>query len=148
MVSAWPVPDYNGDMKRNFHEPLEESRLAPPSDRSTGLVFAAAGLVAALVMRERLPVAITCAGASALLVLISLWRPHLLHWFGFSKCLYRFVNPVTMLIMYSVAIVPFGLVMQVFRDPLRKKPSPEAKTYWLARPASSTVDDESMTHQF
>jgi hypothetical protein len=140
-------------MKQNFHENLEEARLEPPSDRSTGLVFAAAFFVAALVMHGQRPVVIACAVAAGLFVLVSLWRPRLLHrlnlvWFDFSNVLFRLVNPVTMLIMYGVAIVPFGLVMQLFRDPLRKKPMPEATTYWLALRASSSVDEESMTNQF
>ncbi len=148
-----PVLDYSRGMRQNFHEFLEEAAITPPSDRSTGLVFAAVFLVASLIMRGRLPLAVACGGASVLFALVSLWRPHLLHrlnlvWFGFSKGLFRLVNPVTMLIMYSVAIVPFGLVMQLFRDPLRKKALPEAKSYWQVRRASSSVDGESMTNQF
>jgi hypothetical protein len=57
------------------------------------------------------------------------------------------VNPIVMGLLYVVAIVPFGLVMQLLRDPLVRKRRPVAATYWV----DLTATDEpksSMKNQF
>jgi predicted Co/Zn/Cd cation transporter (cation efflux family) len=85
----------------------------------------------------------------ALLVgLLAPWvlRPLNLIWFRFSMLLYRIVNPMVMLLVYAVAIVPTGLIMQALRDPLRAKCPPGSKTYWIKNPTDSCSG--SMKNQF
>ncbi|MFI9560304.1 hypothetical protein [Nonomuraea endophytica] len=37
--------------------------------------------------------------------------------------------------VYLLCVVPFGLVVRLFRDPLRRRPDPAAASYW-------TFDDQ------
>lgn len=62
-------------------------------------------------------------------------RPLNVLWFRLSMLLYRIVNPVVMLLMYALVIVPIGLIMQRSRDPLRAKRQSGQKTYWIESPA-------------
>ncbi len=108
-----------------------------PSERSTGLVFAGMALVAAYFLRA-MPWAMGVAlAASASFGLVSLLRPALLRrlniaWFRLSMLLNRIVSPIVMLILFCVAIVPFGIAMQLRHDPLRRRRT-QGDTYWIAR---------------
>lgn len=135
----------------NFHENFGNHYVAPPTERSTGLVFAAmAAIVAAVWYRH--PQVWLAAGAIALgFLLVSFGAPRMLRplnllWFRFSMALYKTINPVVMLLMYAVAIVPTGLIMQRLRDPLQAKPQPSYKTYWVEDPAPTS--GRSMKNQF
>ena len=83
---------------------------------------------------------------------ISWLAPHLLAplnraWFGLSLLLSKVMNPIVMGLLYAVAIIPFGLVMQLLRDPLVRKRRPEATTYWVDRTAADEPTN-SMKNQF
>lgn len=138
-------------MKHNFYETLEESEVALPSDRSTGLVLASAAVLAALVWRHQ-PVALagglTVGGALTVLSLTAPARLHQLNraWMGLGHLMGRIVSPIVMLVLFCVAIVPFGIVMQLRRDPLRRRPASSDATYWLAPEAK--VGPSDMTRQF
>lgn len=138
-------------MSASSHEPLIESEVVPPSPRATGIVFAVVCAVAALLLHHHLvPAAAALAGATAFLVL-ALKAPHRLDrlnrgWFRFGLLLNRIVSPVVMLVLYATAIVPFGIVMQRVRDPLRLKRRPDVPSYWIDR--TSTPAAGSMTQQF
>lgn len=137
-------------MTKNFHEQFS-SDVRPPSDRSTGLVFAAVALILAVVVRHDWRVAGAAAMAAAVLVAISLLAPRLLHplnvaWFGLALLLNRIVSPIVMLTLFAVTIVPFGLVMQMRYDPLRKRRQAAAESYWIERKRSATPS--SMVNQF
>jgi len=133
----------------NFHEDFRASEIAPPPERSTGLVLAAAaGLIAAIWYRSPalwLPFAVV-ATALALLSLLApaLLKPITLLWFRFSMLVHRVTNPVVMMLMYVIAIVPAGLIMQLLRDPLKAKRNPARTTYWLDK----TEEPGSMKNQF
>jgi hypothetical protein len=136
-------------VQRNFHEDYDQQEIAPPSERSTGLVFAAmAGLVAAV--WHNAPTvwapATILALAFAVLSLLSpaLLKPLNLLWFRITMLLHRIINPVLMLAMYTVAIVPMGLIMQLTRDPLRDKCSTAGTTYWVDK----TTQPGRMENQF
>ena len=124
---------------------------APPSERSTGLVFAAMACIIA-VLRYRHPGVWIPAGVLALgFALISLFVPRTLRslnllWFRFSMLVYKVVNPVVMLLMYAIAIVPIGLIVQCFHDPLQAKQQRGQKSYWMEPPVAS--DSGSMKNQF
>lgn len=139
-------------MSRNFHEEYRHEDVEPPSERSTGLVFACVALIIGAFFYDNLVVLASWWAVAAVLALVS-WRiPKLLGplnrvWFRFSLLLYRVVNPVVMLLMYVVAIIPFGLIMQLIRDPLRAKPRKELTSYWVEKPAEDR-EKTSMTNQF
>jgi hypothetical protein len=120
----------------SFHEQFERAEAPLPSDRSTGLVFTAIALVVAVIWRAN-PVVLTIALVVAVaLVVVSLSSPSVLRplniaWMRFAALLSKIVNPVVLLILFAVAIVPAGLIMQRLRDPLRRQKE-TGKTYWIA----------------
>jgi hypothetical protein len=139
-------------MKANFHESLEETPVALPSDRSTGLVLStAAGIAALLVWRSAPGVAAAAGALAAGLGLASIAAPHVLRplniaWMALGRLLGRVVSPLVMLLMYVLAIIPFGLAMQLRADPLRRRPTTQDETYWIVPEIEFGPKD--MTRQF
>jgi hypothetical protein len=120
----------------NFHENLSYREIIPPSERSTGFVFAGmAAIVSGLWYRHPsicIPAGVISLGFLFVSLLApSVLRPLNLLWFRLSMLLYKIVNPVVMLLMYVLAIVPTGLIMQRLRDPLRTKRQSGQATYWV-----------------
>lgn len=65
-------------------------------------------------------------------------------WTRLGLLLFKIVNPVVMLLIYAIGIVPVGLIMRaVGHDPLRRRREPEAASYWIERqppgPAPETI---------
>ena len=138
-------------VKGNFHESFRDAPPAPPSARATGLVFAAVALIVAALFYGSPKVWGTALVLAVAFALTSWLRPGLLEplnraWFRLSLLLNRIVNPLVMALIYLVAIVPSGLIMQLLRDPLGAKRSPERTTYWSERKPSG--ENQSMTQQF
>ena len=139
-------------MGTNFHESFSEADLTPPSERATGTVFAVVAVIVALVFHNTPAVWISAVGVAGGFAGVSVVAPRLLAplnkaWFRLSLLLSKVVNPIVMGLLYVVAIVPFGLVMQLLRDPLVRKRRPVAATYWV----DLTATDEpksSMKNQF
>ena len=125
-------------MSKNFHERFAEAPVALPSERSTGLVFAAVAAIVAVLYRSD-PVVLTVAlAAAALFAAVSLLVPRMLRplniaWFRFALLLGKIMNPIVMLVLFAITIVPFGLAMQLRHDPLRRRRRREAKSYWINR---------------
>lgn len=138
-------------MSKQFHETYAEQEVGPPPERSTGFVFAAVSAIVALIFRDS-AVVLGIAGALCLLFLgLSLVKPSLLRplnlvWHRFSLLLHRIVNPLVLGILFVFAILPFGLVMRIFRDPMRSKREP-GPTYWVDR-APASDETHSMSNQF
>jgi hypothetical protein len=121
---------------RNFHEDFSQPVAAPPPERSTGLVFAAVAALVAVVWYQTPVVWAPSAVVALLFALVSLFAPGLLKplnilWFRLTMLLHRIVNPLVMLLMYAIAILPTGLIMRLMRDPLRSKRHPALPTYWV-----------------
>lgn len=137
-------------MAKNFHEQFDRPELPLPSDRSTGLVFAAIALIVAYLWRldtEVLTWALAIATAFAVVSLLapSLLRPLNIAWMKFALLLSKVMNPIVMLILFAIAIVPAGLLMQIGYDPLRRKRDKTQKSYWIER---KPIPGSSMTNQF
>lgn len=138
-------------MAKNFHEQLEVEALPLPSERSTGLVFAAVALLVAAFFRANSTVLYTALAVAAGFAGLALAAPQLLGplnrvWFKFAMLLNKVMSPIVMGILFLVTIVPFGLAMQLRRDPLRKRRAPGQTTYWIDRTPSATPT--SMRNQF
>jgi len=139
-----------------FHEPLVTGKITPPSERSTGLVFAAVGAIVAVLFRHTQAVWITALALAAFFLVASLAAPRVLRplnwaWFRLSLLLNRIVNPVVMLAMFAVVFVPMGLVMRLWRDPLVHRRKPGLASYWVSRDPASAGPAEaghSMRNQF
>lgn len=138
-------------MATNFHENLADDTVEFPSERSTGLVFAAVAAIVAVIFRHNPVVLVPAIAATAGFAGLALAAPRHLRtvnvlWFKFGQLLHHLMNPLIMGLMYIVAIVPVGLVMQLCRDPLRKRRDPGADTYWVSRQTSG--NESPMTEQF
>ncbi len=137
---------------QSFHETFHNEAVSLPSDRSTGVVFSVVALIVAFVWRDTQTVLWTALGASSALLFVAILKPKLLRplnivWFKFGLLLHRIVNPVVMFAIYACVIVPAGLIMQLFRDPLRKKRETAASTYWIDK-TQEPEQMSSMSNQF
>lgn len=132
------------------HEFLQADQPGPPSERSTGLVFAGVFALLALWLRGNTVAMSACLAASGGFLALALMRPALLGplnrvWFRLSLLMHRVVSPVVMLAMFVLVFTPVGLVMRIFRDPLRRRRAPVGVSYWTVR---ETVPESSMKNQF
>ena len=140
-------------MSRNFHESFAAGEVPMPSERSTGLVFAAVALIIAVLWRKSAMVLAPALAISGVLAAVSLAAPTLLRplnivWFRFGLLLHKIMSPVVMFLMFAVAIVPFGLLMQLRRDPLRRKRQPDGTSYWIDAEVGESQAKPSMKNQF
>jgi hypothetical protein len=130
-----------------------EEKIAVGSDRSFGLVMAAALAAVALLNVWHSGRAWPWTGAVAVLFLgASAVRPALLHplnlmWLKFGLLLSRMVSPIVMALLFYGAVLPTGIVMHVMgRDLLRLKRQPAIDSYWIVRsppgPAPETMRDQ------
>lgn len=139
-------------MSGALHEQFDRPELPLPSDRSTGLVFAAVAAAVAYFGRESDLVVWIGLGLAIVLLLICLTVPRILRplnilWMRFALLLSKIVNPVVMLVLFAVVIVPAGLIMQRVRDPLKRRRGP-GPSHWLEVSAEERSRQSNMTRQF
>ena len=143
-------------MRKNFHESYEHGEIELPSEKGTGLVFAGVATIIGLTLfyhsnyshYTALVIALIIAAIFAFLALQApskLKRLNIL-WFKFSMLLYKIVNPVVMGLMFVIAIIPAGLLMRLWHDPLRAKKPTDVISYWIDKSTDSTP--KSMKNQF
>jgi hypothetical protein len=141
-----------GEGKGNFHESYVPGVVKPPSPRSTGLVFAGVAVLVAIANRHS-PIILAIALCVAVaFVTLSYLAPRLLEplnivWFRIGMLMHRVVNPVVMLAMFAIAVVPMGALMRLFSDPLRLKRNSNLSTYWI-EPDPAELKLASMKNQF
>ena len=139
-------------MKPNFHESYAEGEIKPPSERSTGLLFAILAVTVAILRRDSLAVLWVSLFVAGLLAAASFAAPVLLKpinilWFKFGLLLHHMVSPIVMFVMFAAVFVPAGAIMRLCRDPLRRRRAPSASTYWIEHKRSGDVEG-SMLNQF
>ena len=139
-------------MRQNFHESFAGGEVKPPSERATGLVFAAVALIVAVLWRNSPTVLWVALSVAAILAVLSLLAPALLKplnrlWFKFGLLLHRVVNPIVMFAVFAVVFVPAGALMRLWHDPLRARRARDASSYWINRKQSADTTG-SMTNQF
>jgi hypothetical protein len=84
---------------------------------------------------------------------LALIRPRLLAplnrlWTKLGLLMFHVVNPVVMLLLFIVTIVPAGLIMRaVGHDPMRRRFDPQARSYWIERDPPGPPPD-SLRNQF
>lgn len=124
----------------NFHETFDRQEVVVGSERSFGFIIAAALVVIAFVPLIRgndprwflLPIALIFAAAA--LVAPTWLRPLNRLWHGFGLLLQKVVNPVVMLAIFALGVVPTGLVLRSMgKDPMGRKFDANAKSYWIRR---------------
>lgn len=141
-------------MQHATHESYSrEETVKPGSDRSFGLVIAAALALLALINGWHdgrwWP---WTGGAAVLFFAAAVLAPAILNplnlaWLAFGLLLHRIVNPLIMVVMFYGTVLPTGLVMRMLgKDLLRLKFDPQADSYWIARrppgPAPESMKDQ------
>jgi hypothetical protein len=139
-------------MAMNFHERYARDDINPPSERSTGLAFAALALLVAILWRQAPVVPWVALAGAAVLSGLSLSAPQLLkrlnnYWFRLGLLLHRIVTPLVMFVIFVLVFVPAGLLMRLWHDPLRAQRAGTDATYWIER-KSNAQQDGSMINQF
>jgi hypothetical protein len=142
----------NAAMTKNFHEQYSLGVTPIPSERSTGLIFAAVFLIIAYLWRANATILVVAMSVAGVLLALSLMVPKVLRplnliWFRLGLVLHRAVNPLVMLVMFVVVFVPAGLIMRIWHDPLRSRRASRDSTYWIER-QSSPANTGSMSNQF
>ena len=139
-------------MSKNFHESFAGDEVKPPSERATGLVFAAVAVIVAVVWRNSPSVLWSALAIAVMLAAVSLLAPALLKplnrlWFRFGLLLHQVVNPIVMFAVFALVFVPAGAIMRLRRDPLRSRRMPAGSSYWIDR-RNEDAAAASMTNQF
>lgn len=138
-------------MRNSVHDPVLHEDIPPPSERSTGLVFAVVAVIVAIIWRTNAWVWMPALAVACLFAGLAMLSPASLKtvtrlWFQFALLLNRVVSPLVMFVLFAVLIVPFGLGMQCVRDPLRKRRPDDVDSLWIKR--DPAAEGTSMTNQF
>ncbi len=125
-------------MSQNFHERQFRPDFVAPSSRSTGYVFSGVAALLAVLFREESLWAVLLAMSAAVFLILATLRPNWLNglnrrWFALSILLARIVNPVVLLALFALVIAPYGLLMQLFHDPLNRRRRLRNGSYWIER---------------
>ena len=139
-------------MHENFHR---REKIKGSSDRSFGLVFAAAFALVAFLPLLRAPHqprwwAALIAVAFALVAVLWPKRLAMLNrlWLQFGLVLHAVISPIVLALLFYGVIVPIGLLKRMFgNDSLRLQADRAAKTYWITRDSSASALS-SMKQQF
>lgn len=112
------------------------------SERSFGLVFAGVfAAVALLPLWNGHSVRVWALAVAGAFLLVALIVPRVLAplnrlWFRFGLALGAVMTPVMMGLLFVVAVIPTALLMRLLRkDPMQRRFSREAETYWERREA-------------
>lgn len=139
-------------------KPLEQSEndkhLAPPSERSFGIVFAVVFVLVGgwPMLAGELPrwwaLAIAGAFLFASLALPRILRPLNSVWLRFGLLLHRITSPIILAMLFYLTVLPTGLVMRALgKDLLRLRFDRNAHSYWIER-SPPGPEPESLRNQF
>lgn len=135
-------------------ETKDHSEVEVGSNRSFGIVFFVVFLIIGLwPLISDNPVRIWSLSIAGAFLAVALVAPQILAplnrlWFKFGMLLARIINPIVMLIIYVVTILPIGFLLRLGgKDLLRQKMDTDADSYWILR-APPGPEPESLTDQF
>ena len=139
----------------DFHEDLQKSEVVRgSSDRSFGLVFAAAILLIAIwPMHTGGSVRKLLLAPASLMLAVAWLRPWWLHrlnrgWIRVGVVMGKVVNPFVTGVLFFGVFTPAALFLRMRgKDALRLRFDPKAESYWIRRPAAG-ADEETMAKQF
>jgi hypothetical protein len=100
------------------------------------LAFAAVAAAVALLWRNSPIVPWLAISIAVGLTAISLISPNHLKslnilWFKFGVLLHRLVSPIVLFAMFALVFVPAGIIMRLWRDPLRSRRISYGASYWI-----------------
>ena len=135
-------------------QPDNDEYVAPPTERSFGIVFAALFLVVGLwpMLAGEMPrwwaMAIAGAFLFAGLALPRILRPLNSVWLRFGLLLHRITSPIILAMLFYLTVLPTGLVMRILgKDLLRLRFDRNARSYWIER-SPPGPEPESLRNQF
>jgi hypothetical protein len=140
-------------IQQSTHESfIRDETIAPGSDRTFGLVMAAALALVSAMNGWHFGRLWPWTLVAAVLLACAAWlRPASLRplnrlWMKLGLLMHKVVNPIVMGLLFYGTILPTGLVMRLRgRDLLRLKREPAADSYWIARtpgPLPETMRDQ------
>lgn len=141
---------------QSAHERLhEEEQFAPAaSNRAFGLAFAVLFTLIALfpLLGGGVPrwwlAALAVALLAVALVQAEWLAPLNRVWSKVAQFLHQVVATLILAFLFYAVVTPTGLLMRAFgKDPLRLRPDPNAKSYWIPRSPPGPTP-ESMQNQF
>ena len=141
---------------QDAHERLHEEELVAPvaSNRAFGVAFAILFTLIALfpLLGGGAPrwwlVALAAALLAAALVRAEWLAPLNRVWSKVALFLHQVVATLILAFLFYAVVTPTGLLMRAFgKDPLRLRPDPNAKSYWIPRSPPGPTP-ESMQNQF
>lgn len=138
----------------NVLEPKIERAAKRGSDRSFGLVFAAALTTLGLVpLLHHAAPRWWMFAAAAVFAAIALVRPQILYplnraWLMLGELLHRVVSPLVMGAIFFLCVTPIAMIMR-WRgaDVLSLKRRPDLKSYWIVR-EGPVAAPQSMKNQY
>ena len=138
-------------LNKIFHESFLKDKHLLPSEKSTGIVFSLTLTLFAIIFREISIIFWTCCFISIWLLFLSFFMNKKLKfvnvlWFKFGLILHKIVNPIVMFLIFTTIFVPIGLIMRIFKDPLKLK-KPDKDSYWIITSHLEQLDS-SMKDQF
>jgi hypothetical protein len=131
-------------------QPALQIRLS--SDRSFGLVFTTLFTLLALApLRQSLPPRLPFLAAAAVLLLLSLAAPKLLHgpnllWAQLAALLHRLFSPIFLGVLFFGVFTPIGFLYRLLQ-PTAKNTAKAGPSYWIPRTPPGPAP-ESLLNQF
>jgi hypothetical protein len=137
------------------HENFQrDDEVKSSSNRQFGLVFAVLfGLVAAWPLLDGRPPRWGSLVLAGIFLILAVALPGVLAplnriWFRIGLALHSVVSPIVLGLVFFTTVTPIGLVLRLLgKDPLRRRPEPDAVTYWIERTPPGPSGD-SMPRQF
>lgn len=116
------------------------SEIEMGSERGFALVFAAVfALFGFWPLLEAQGPRLWCLALAVVILALGFLAPSVLApanrlWFRFGLALGAIVAPLVMALLFYTTVTPVGLIMRAIgHDPLRRRPRPDSKTYWIRR---------------
>jgi hypothetical protein len=144
----YAAPSGDGAMSGAYFENLaREEKLQPGSERSFGLVMAAAfvALAGLTLWRGSIGTSLLWLAGAAALAALALAAPRLLRplnaaWFRFGLLLHRLLSPLVLAVLFFGVITPMGLLMRLFgQRPLVLGHDQAAASYWIPRAGAKSA---------
>jgi len=123
-----------------FEQFNREEVIKQGSERGFAIVFACVGaIVGAVSLYLGSATWPYWFAGAAIILAIGFTVPKILKWpnrlwLKFGLLLAMIIQPLSLVILFFVAVTPTGILMRAFgNDPLKRKYDPKAESYWISR---------------
>ena len=134
---------------------LHDKEPRPLSNRAFGLIFAGVFLFFAILplltgsgQANMWATYVSMAFASLALLVPAILGPLNMLWSKFGAMMHRITDPLLMGMVFTLTVVPTGLVLKILRkDPMRRDVNTDSTSYWIKR-EHGTFTKTSFENQF